>query len=146
MKKLTLAIIAMFAMLFLALGFTGCATTPGGTEPRVTVEDITPAIKTAAFVGTFYTLRENPDWREGFVTAATDLKILENAEQLDFALILAIVARLPVDELKSDDAALAITAATILLSGYQNKLIELDKFQNVKPIARAIREGIELAL
>lgn len=139
MKRLT-SIIGTLAMA--ALLFTGCAT----TNQKPTVDDFTPAIKTAAFTGSFLVLEEHPDWRPYFVEAANELRIIEKAEVIDFATILAIVLRLPVAELKSDDARLAITGATILLTGYQGRLIELDKLENVRPVARALREGIDLAL
>jgi hypothetical protein len=124
---------------------TGCAST-GGRVGGTTVQDFTPAIKTAAFGGAWYALKEHPEWRIGFETAVADLKILETADKIDFATLMAIAMRLPVDELKSEEAQLAITGATILLSGYGGKLVELDKLENVRPVATALREGIELAL
>jgi hypothetical protein len=136
MKKLLLSI-ALVPLLL------GCASTGGR---QTTVDDFTPAIKTAAFAGSWYAIKENPHWREGFQIAAADLRIIENAEQIDFATIMAIALRLPVDELKSEEAQLAITGATILLSGYGGRIIELDKLENVRPVAKALREGIELAL
>lgn len=121
---------------------TGCASTGG----KATVDDFTPAIKTAATFGTFYALRDNPDWSDEFLDAARALKVLEHSEKIDFTTIMAIVMQLPVDELKSDDARLAITGATILLSSYGGRLVELDKLENVRPIATALREGIGLGM
>lgn len=125
-----------------ALLFTGCATTGGNVTPQ----DLTPAIKTAALVGTTLVLKDHPEWRGYFVSAAGELAILEQAEKIDFAIILAIFYRLPVKELQSDEAKLAVAGATILLSGYGGKIVELDKLENVRPLAKALREGIELAL
>jgi hypothetical protein len=132
------AILLAFGLMF----STGCASTGGKTS----VDDFTPAIKTAATFGTFYALQEHPDWSDEFLDAARALKVLEHSETIDFATIMAIVMQLPVDELKSDDARLAITGATILLSSYGGRLVELDKLENVRLIATALREGIGLGM
>jgi hypothetical protein len=139
--KLFLSVIAITAMLF-----AGCSTTGTGTETPRTVEDFTPAIKTAAMVGTHYALIEHPEWKPHFIAAASELEILEKAEKIDFPTIMSIVMRLPVKELQSDDARLAIAGATILLSEYGGRSIDLQKLENVRPIARALREGVALGL
>lgn len=146
MKKTRNLILGLLlgAILCFSLGsLTGCATTGGN---GTTVQDFTPAIKTAAMVGTVYSLREHPEWAPAFKTAAADLAILETAEKIDFNTILAIVLRLPVKELQSPDARLAISGATILLSGYGDKIVALEKLENLRPVAKALREGIELGL
>lgn len=142
MKKI-LPILVLIPILF-----AGCTTTRTLEDGTVVTEqrNITPAIKAAAVIGTHYALKEHPEWREGFKIAALELKVLESAETLDFATILSIVNRLPVDELKGDDATLIITGATILLTEYGGGVLPLDKLQQFQPIARALREGIELGL
>lgn len=143
MKKITL-IIALTATIL----FTGCATTrtlPDGSVVREH-RNIAPAVKTAAYIGTFYALKEHPEWRDGFELAATELAALEMADTLDIASLVAIVHRLPVDELKSAEASVIIAGATILLSEYGGDVIPLDRIKELQPIARALREGIELGL
>jgi ABC-type Fe3+-hydroxamate transport system substrate-binding protein len=130
-----LATIAITALLL-----TGCA-----TSNKLTLQDFTPAIKTTAMVGTTVCLNEHPEWRAGFNEALADLKILESAPTIDFDAIFKIVNRLPIKELKSQNAQLAISGATILLSEYSSK-IDLSKLENVRPLVTALVQGLELAL
>lgn len=117
----------------------GCQTSPTGER------DIAPAIKTAAYIGTAYALADHPEWRTGFTEAATDLALIEQMDAIDFAMVLAIVHRLPVKELRSSKAAILITSATILLSDYGGSL-PLDQLDKIRPVVKAMREGIELGL
>jgi hypothetical protein len=130
---------------------TGCASTTTNADGTVTenprtVEDFVPAVKTAAMVGTHYVLRDDPDLKPRFVEAAAALKVLANSEQITFTEIMAIVLKLDVKQLKSDDARMAIAAGTILLSEYGGRTFDLSKLENVRPIAKALHEGIELGL
>jgi hypothetical protein len=117
---------------------TGCQTPAGG-------RDISGAIRAAAFTGTALALRDHPEWRKGFEEAASDLAIIEQAEVIDFPLVLAIVQRLPVSELRSSDAAIIITGATILLSDF-NSSIPLDQIEKLRPVVSALRQGITLVV
>jgi len=137
MKNIILSLTLAVSMLF----GSGCASIGLGTA-----KDPIPAIKTAAYVGSFYALREHPEWRSGFETALAELKVLENSDTLDWVSLMAIVNRLPVDELKSDDATVIITAGTMLLSQYGEGVLDVDSLEKIKPVAAALREGIELAL
>lgn len=136
----------LLSLIVLTTVLCGCTTTrqevPGAPPKGKTVQDFVPAIKTAAMFGTIYSLREHPEWRGHFVNAAGQLAVLETAEKIDFSTIMAIVSQLPIKELKSDDAQLAILGATMLLSGYGDRLISLDKLEDVRPVARALKEGI----
>lgn len=147
MKKTILTL----ALTSILLASSGCSMfkrelLPDGTPKPVAVQDFTPAIKTAAFAGTYYALKEHPEWREGFQAAAVELAVMEAVDQIDFTTLMAIVYRLPVEELKSEEATVIITSATLLLSAYGGQVIEFEKLQNLKPVAAALREGIELAL
>jgi predicted small secreted protein len=115
-------------LLVLAMLATGCQTPAGG-------RDISGAIRAAAFTGTALALRDHPEWRKGF----------EEAEVIDFPLVLAIVQRLPVSELRSSDAAIIITGATILLSDF-NSSIPLDQIEKLRPVVSALRQGITLVV
>jgi uncharacterized protein YceK len=135
----TLNIVAL-CLIVVAL-FTGCQSTP-------TSRDYSPAIKTAAYVGTFYALKEHPEWRPSFELAAVELNTLASADQIDIATIMAIVTRLPVDQLQSDEAVVIITSATLLLAEYGGggRPIPLEQLQSLKPVAVALRDGINLGL
>lgn len=146
MKKLTATLLVTVTLMLTALG---CATTGvGSPSKKEVIQSVAPAVKAAAFGGSFYALKERPDWLPGFQTAAKELRVIENTEVIDFTLVLAIVARLPIAELQSEDARLAITMGTIVLSGYaaNGKVVDLSKLNDYKPIVKALREGVELAL
>lgn len=123
----------------IALLLVGCATTPTQKQR------IETAAKIAAFVGTREFLLEHPESRTGFETARDELLFLETQETLDWVTLLAVVQRLPVKELKSPQAQLIISAGIILLSDYGGSL-PTDKISELKPLAKSIREGIELGL
>lgn len=119
--------------------FTGCATN------RTQNQRVASAAKVAAYVGTYEFLRDNPGARPHFVVARDALLTIEQSDHVDLATLLAIINQLPVKELRSDRAVLIITSATILLSDYAGAL-PVEQLDELKPIAKAIREGIDLGL
>lgn len=131
MKKL------MTMVTLVALICAGCQTTDGG-------KDYTGLIKTASYAGTAIALREHPEWRGGFQTAQTELQFLASQESIDWSSVLIVVHRLPVKELQSQDAALIITGASLLLSEY-GKSISLNT-EKAKPVVLALIEGIQLGM
>lgn len=133
---LTLTLIISIPVLF-----TGCAT----SGQPVTVKDFTPAIKTAAMIGTAVSLNEHPEWRPAFNEALADLQIIEGSATIDFNTLFEIVNRLPVKQLKSSNAQLAIAGGTILLSEYASR-IDLSQAEKIRPVVSALRAGIELGL
>lgn len=118
---------------------TGCATTPTGER------DIAPTIKTAAYMGTAYALLERPHWRKGFEEAVIDLNLAEQGKTIDLVTVLAIVQRLPVKELQNSKAVILFTGAIILLNDYGVSLPP-DQVDKLRPVVKAMREGIELGL
>jgi hypothetical protein len=125
-----------------ALLATGCA---GLNQSTDTGKRIQTAARLAAFVGSSEFLRQNPNARGGFEKAREDLVILENAEHVDFITLLQIIQRLPVKELHSERGVMIITATTLVLQDYAANL-PVEKLDELKPLAKAIREGIDLAL
>ena len=121
----------------------GCSTTGG--QPGGSNGSTEALIKVAAYVGTVEGIRQHPEWEPGFRLAAEELKVLETAEKVDFALVMAIVARLPVDKLQSSRATLLITAGTIMLDQF-GKQIDLSQADRMKAVVKSLREGIELGL
>lgn len=135
MKKQILTLIALGSLLFTA----GCAST--GKTPV----DYAPAVKQAAQEGTILALSEHPEWREHFLTAADELNIIALAPTINFQTVIDIVNRLPVKELKSKDAKLAISGARIVLAFVQVE-VPLDKVEKYRPIVVALRDGLQNGL
>lgn len=123
----------------LVLSLTGCATAP--TAPQ----RVASAAKIAAYVGTSELLLAHPEMRLKFEIARDTLRVIEESDTVDLATLLAVVNRLPVKELKSERAMIVVTSATILIADYGGAL-PVEQLGNLKPVARAIREGIELGL
>lgn len=133
MKQLALLTIALCAL------FTGCASMSPQTKSRVNT-----SATLAAYVGTVETLRKHPEYRAGFELAAQQLRAMETGP-VDTIVLLEIVNRLPVKELKSDRAQMIITAATIVLAD-EVGATPLEKLDDLKPVVAAIRQGIERGL
>jgi hypothetical protein len=128
----------MATALAATITLTGCKTTEQTRQLAV-------ATKMAAYVGTSEYLRVHPEARPKFEAAERELFSLESAETLDAITLLAIAQRLPVKELKSERAAIYITAATILLSEY-GESVPIEQLKSLQPVAKAMREGISLGL
>lgn len=139
MKSIKVVLVVAIGMVF-----TGCATVGNGNVS--TVDKMIPIAKTAAYVGTFYAMKEHPEWRPSFETAVAELKFLEAQEKIEFVTLISIVNRLPIKELQSDEAALIVGTATILLSEYGGMAVPLEQVKDLHPVVTAIRDGIELAL
>lgn len=136
MKNLLLAL-ALTATLI----FTGCATTPGGKR------DYAPVVKQAAFLGTFYAIKENPSWRDEFETAAAQLETIAASERIDFGLVLLIAGSLPVKELQGSDAKIIITSAQLLLADYAGgPALSLEQSEQTRAIVSALAVGIRAGL
>lgn len=121
---------------------TGCMSTSGNR-----VDDVAPALEVAAYTGTIIAVQERPEWRPHFELAHQELAALETSEALDLNKVLAIVNRLPIKELKSREATIAITSGRLLLARYNSKLVvDVATQANILIITSAIRVGMGEAL
>jgi len=119
---------------------TGCATT--GNQPQL----ITPSrVKAVTYLGTAVALQAHPEYKPGFQIAVHELKIIESQDKIDFAVVLKIINDLPIKEIRSGNAAIYITAATLLFDDL-GAPIDIGKVEKMKPYVTALREGLELAL
>src|SRR5262245_34696522 len=143
LKPIAIAVLVGCAILGLLALLVGCATT---STPTSQLDHLLSATKVAAYIGTAEATAVHPEWKPAFLAARDDLKMLESARKIDLAMLLAIVQRRPVKELRSDKAALIITSATILLADFDFGTVPLERTGQLKQVAKAIREGIELGL
>lgn len=152
-EKVPPTTVGLFLVLALVLGLTACVSTPR-TLPDGTVE--TPAqaearrvesvVKMVAMNGTILALKQNPDWREDFVAAADLLLLVQQKDKLTLDDIYGILVQLPIKELKSDTAQITILNAKLLLDEFDSGSVDLNRAERLKPIAKALYEGIELGL
>lgn len=138
MKKLITIGMSCLALLLT----NGCAFRSGITSDPT---NYGPKLKQVAFEGTQLVLSEHPEWREHFLTAADDLNVLANNPTIDLNSVLDIINRLPVKELKSRDARLAISGARLLLV-FANVEVPVDKVEKIRPIVTNLRDGIQEGL
>ena len=127
--------------LLLLVSSVGCKT----AAPADTLQRIQTACKAAAYIGTAEYLETHPDAKNQFTAVATELEILAAQDTIDYVTILAVVNHLPIKELKSGNARIAITAATILLSDYAGSL-PVGTAGTLKPVAASLAAGIRLGL
>lgn len=132
--------LALTAVLFL----TGCATTGGINQAK-----IVPLVHAAAFTGTTAYLSQDPGSRTQFVEAVAALGLLLHGDTLTLEQIRSALATLPVKELRDEKVAIAIKAAFVVTDVYGADIADLpalERVQALKPIAQAIRDGIQSAL
>jgi hypothetical protein len=145
LNKLFTSIVLSLGLVLAPFVLTGCKTTDNPEQQEKNIKRIASACKVAAYIGSSAYLAKHPENKGKFELAKNSLATLEGSETLDFTVLLAIVKQLPVEELKSPEATIAITSATLILSDYAGEL-PLDRINELKPVVVAIREGIDLAL
>lgn len=140
--SLTTAFRILCALAMLLCLNTGCVTGPDG-QNQADIPRISRVTQEAAAFGTEEALLEHPEWMAHFQKAHTELAVLEKAETIDFLDVLEIVNRLPVSELESREARLAIRGARILISGIDLPIVSADRLTELRPIVKALRIGLE---
>jgi hypothetical protein len=132
---------AILTLLSSILFFTGCSTV--GNAPDLA--RVKTSAKLAAYIGSSEYMRANPVSRPGFALAVEALKEIETAPTVDLTMLLSVVNRLPTKDIRSERVQMLITSTTILLSDFGGQL-PLERMAELRPVATAIREGVELAL
>jgi hypothetical protein len=102
--------------------------------------------KQAATVATTEVLTAQPQLRPQFELAESDLRTLATSPSIGLQDILNIAERLPIKELKSQDARYAFEGATIIIAGLPVPDLPADKAAKLQPIALAIADGVAAGL
>lgn len=132
MRKLLLGLIAATLL--------GCAST-SEQQMRQLVFDA----RDVGEIGTRFALLENPGFREALQHTADGLIELERLpDPLTVDAFVGILQRLPVNELQSPKAQLALLGGKIVIRRLTGN-VELGSF-GIRPIVIALREGIEAGL
>lgn len=127
----------------LAAHLTGCATAPDGSSVPDTAR-IALVTREAAAIGTAEALFRYPEWKPDFVSVVAQLKALEAEPNITVNAMLGIIARLPVNELRSRDAQLAISGARLVVAAAGWSDVEITRTEQLRPVVTALREGLEL--
>lgn len=131
----------LFATVAAALLLAGCVTTPEGkTIPDV--PRIAAITREAAMIGTQEALFRKPELKDKFVLVANSLALLEGQEDITVEKLLFIVNQLPVNELKSRDATLAISTARLVVAAAGWSEVTIVRAEQLRPVVIALREGL----
>lgn len=144
MIKQILSVILCLALSLLSIG---CVTTQNG-DKQVDLTKVAGIVEVAAYSGVSYYLVENPQQTQKFSLASKELGILiEKGVSLEA--FIKIVETLPIKELKSKEGKIIVNSAIIIFGTFKNDLIKLDELertQDLKVIAKALKSGIDLAI
>lgn len=145
------ALLCAGPVLFLAACKSTTATTSTSTstnqqaEAEAQLKEVQFACYSAASLGTAYAIAKHPEWRPEFEAGLAALDALIAQNNFDPAAFHQALLKLPIKELKSGEAALAIQAATILFHHYGAE-IALDQQTYVGAVIASVRRGIWDAL
>lgn len=139
-NSITLA--AIIAIVYaLATLFSGCTTTPEGkTVPDIA--RIALITREAATIGTQEAIFREPQWKEKFILVAAQLAVLEAQPDITVESLLGIISQLPVNELRSHDATLAISSARLLIAAAGWSSVTIVRAEQLRPVVTALREGL----
>lgn len=124
---------------FIVAALTGCAGGPNAQQVGMIVSEV------IAKDATYLALKKKPEWRDEFEIARADLNTLAQEDTPAFDKLQEIVRRLPVKELKSEEAELLIGDLAILVKGFtpnQGEIIYADQTEKLRGFIVALRDGI----
>ena len=125
---------------------TNCAIlSKTSTEDQKTTE-IRNLCYAAASIGTQVALEQKPEWRSQFDLAYSSLDSLINNKAVTGILLRQIISGLPVKELKSSNAKIAIEGATVLYDTTVGNQIGIENNVYILAAATGIRDGLKSAL
>jgi len=142
----------LILIVFLALGsisitsFSGCALFSNSATTDQKLADVRSLSYAAASLGTAEALLENPAWNLHFQTAYAQLDQLVTQKTVTGDLLRKIIASLPVKELKSSRARIAIETATMLFDSTVGTKVNIEAQPYVLAAATGIRDGLKAAL
>ena len=140
--KITLTFALIFATAAVLL--SGCKSASKPT-PNQTAQ-VQSLCYAAASVGTQVALLQNPAYRPAFEIAYTSLDATVTSGTITGAGLRSILNTLPVNELKSPEARIAITSATTLFDALAGTQVSLTNNVYVVAAATGIRDGMKVAL
>jgi len=137
--------LAQLLLLGALLFAPGCATTT--TEVPTPPKELAAGIELAVYTGSWVYLRENPDARVIFVSVAEMLEALVSDPTLSATKFAEAMQRLPIRELKDEEAVLIVNTVMILWTSYKDSIpIVSESAEYIRPLVIRARNGLGLAL
>ncbi len=125
---------------------TGCALFSKEAPIEQKLADVRALTYAAAALGTQEALLQNPTWRPRFQSAYESLNKLVTQGVVTGSLLRDVLATLPVKELKSPQARLAIETATMLYDVTVGSKLDIGRAPYVNAAATGIRDGLRSGL
>lgn len=117
----------------------GCVTT-GKNEPDP--KQMSKLARLAAFNGTVIRLLNHPDDMEKFVSVRDTLQKQIDLGEFSPAAFAVTMQMLPINELRSTEAALVIGSVLILWDEYAGQITDLDEIIFIRPVMIAVVDGL----
>jgi hypothetical protein len=136
-----LAVVASALLACALLSCAGCALLSSTATTEQKLSDVRNLSRAAASIGTQEALLENPVWLPRFILAKQQLERLIADKTVTGALLRDVIASLPVKELKSPQARIAITSATTLFDATVGSQINIESQPFVLAAASGILDG-----
>lgn len=126
--------------------FTGCTSFQEFMDADRT-ERLASRLESVAFSGTVLVLRNNPGHQAIFEEVHEELVEQEGRDGLTYETLVGILRKLPIDELKGDDAFLYVEGGRAIFSPTGGEIIDLGQTgESIHVLAGGIRRGIERGL
>ncbi len=133
-------------MLTAAILLTNCAILNKNSTEVDKASDVYKLSYIATSIGTSTALRQKPEWKDSFNLAYLSLDALINSRKITGILLREIISKLPVRELKSENAKIAIDNATMLFDLSVGDKINIEDNIYVMAASKGIRDGLKRAL
>lgn len=131
---------------FTALLLTGCALFDKNAPQEQKLDQVQLLCTSAAGIGTEVALQEHPEWKPQFELAYQQLDQLVETKTITGAQLRTIISSLPIKELKSANAKIAIDAATMLYDATVGTTVSIEQQPYVLRAATGIRNGMKVPL
>ncbi len=141
MKYIKQNLACLMTYAFTCILLDSCATTQADKLTQIRLLSYT-----AASIGTLEALKAKPEYRPAFEIAYANLNDLVELKTINGPLLHNIILSLPVKELKSDSARIAIEGVTVLYDALTQNKVSLEAQPYVLAAATGIRDGMKVGL
>ena len=146
MKPITKSAVCAVLSSSLLILTPGCALFSKNSTQAQKAGEVRNLCYAAASIGTAEALKQNPQWRQPFTTTYQNLDQLVTQKTVTGDLLRSVINGLPVKELKSDTARIAIEGATMLFDANVGNTVNIEAQVYITAAATGVRDGMKIAL
>ena len=129
-----------------AVLLNGCALLTKDSTQEARAKEVKALCYAAASIGTSTAIDQKPQWKPQFALAYANLDATLRSGTITGQLLRDIIASLPVKELESDTARIAIESATVLFDATVGDRLNIEAAPYLKAAAEGIRDGMRVGL